>query len=191
MIFNKKYSKTNYLALKEKIIEHMRKIGEYGGFFPPAISPVGYNETQGALYAPMTKEEVLAKGWKWEENILGTFGKETIFLSDIPDKIEDVPDSFLKEVFSCMECSKNYNITQNELLFLKKEKIPLPRKCPNCRYIRRFHLRPLRKLWHRNCMCGKSEHGHSAKCPNEFETPYAPERPEIVYCESCYNKEVY
>jgi len=29
------------------------------------------------------------------------------------------------------------------------------------------------------------------ECPNEFETSYAPDRPEIIYCESCYNKEVY
>jgi len=28
-------------------------------------------------------------------------------------------------------------------------------------------------------------------CTNEFETPYAPDRPEIVYCEECYNKEIY
>lgn len=27
-------------------------------------------------------------------------------------------------------------------------------------------------------------------CPNEFETSYAPERPEIVYCEDCYQNEV-
>ena len=28
-------------------------------------------------------------------------------------------------------------------------------------------------------------------CENEFETAYAPEREEKVYCESCYNKEIY
>ncbi len=28
------------------------------------------------------------------------------------------------------------------------------------------------------------------QCPNEFETSYAPERPEIVYCEKCYQQEV-
>ena len=39
------------------------------------------------------------------------------------------------------------------------------------------------KLWHRKCM--------NKGCNNEFETSYAPERPEIVYCESCYNQEVY
>ncbi len=191
MIFNKKYSKAEYEKLKAKIIEHMRKIGEYGEFFPPQNAPVYYNETQGALYVPMEKEEVLAKGWHWEDNIPGTFGKETISGGAIPDKIEDVPDSFLSEVFSCATCSKNYNITQNELLFLRKESVPFPRKCPNCRYKRRFDLRPPRRLWHRQCMCDRKDHGHAGKCDNEFETSYAPGRPEKVYCESCYNKEVY
>lgn len=191
MIFNKKYLKADYLELKEKIIEHMKKTGEYGEFFPPQIAPVYYNETQGNLYMPMTKEEVLTKGWHWEENTLGTYGKETIKSASIPDKIEDVPDSYLNEIFACTACAKNYNITQNELLFYRKEKIPFPRKCPNCRYKRRFDFRPMRRLWHRSCVCDRPEHGHEAKCPNEFETPYAPDRTEKIYCESCYNKEVY
>ena len=187
MIFNKKYSKTDYEALKGKIIEHMKKTGkeggEYGEFFPPQMAPVYYNETQGALYMPMTKEEVLAKGWHWEDNVPGTFGKETIQSASILDKIEDIPDSYLSEFFSCTACSKNYNITQNELLFYRKENLPFPRKCPNCRYKRRFDLRLPRKLWHRKCI--------KEGCQNEFETTYSPERPEKVYCESCYNKEVY
>ena len=197
MIFNKKYSKAEYEELKEKIIAHMKTTGEFGEFFPPKIAPVYYNETQGNLYMPMTREEVAAKGWYWEENIPGTKGKETIKNLDIPDKIEDVPDSFLQEVFTCIDCSKNYNITQNELLFLRKEKIPLPRKCPNCRYKQRFDLRPPRRLWHGRCKCGSisspstTTHDHIGQCPNEFETVYAPERPEKVYCEICYNKEIY
>ena len=43
MILNKKYSKEEYHKLKEKIIEHMKKTGEYGEFFPPSIAPVCYN----------------------------------------------------------------------------------------------------------------------------------------------------
>jgi hypothetical protein len=35
----------------------------------------------------------------------------------------------------------------------------------------------------------KHFHG-SNQCPNEFETSYAPERPEIVYCQECYQTEV-
>jgi hypothetical protein len=40
-------------------------------------------------------------------------------------------------------------------------------------------------------MCDKEKHGHSGKCLNEFETTYDPKGPEIVYCESCYQKEIY
>lgn len=192
MIFNKKYPKAEYQVLKEKIVEHMKKTGEYGEFFPPEMSPVGYNETQGQLYMPMLKEEVLERSWKWEENIPGTFGKETIPSARIPDKIEDVPDSYLSEVFVCTECSKNYNITKNELLFYRKESIPFPRKCPNCRYKRRFDLRPRRELWHGKCMCNKNHTNHNGPCQVEFETCYPPELSyEKVYCENCYNKEVY
>lgn len=37
----------------------------------------------------------------------------------------------------------------------------------------------------------QAEHFHKeTHCPNEFETSYAPERPDIVYCESCYNAEI-
>ena len=62
-------------------------------------------------------------------------------------------------------------------------KIPIPRICPECRHIERFKNRGPNKLWHRQCM--------KKNCNNEFETSYAPDRQEIVYCESCYNKEVY
>jgi hypothetical protein len=199
MIFNKKYSKAKYEELKEKIIEHMKKTGEYGEFFPPEIAPVYYNETRGNFYMPMTKEEVLAKGWHWEDNIPGTFRKETISSGTIPDKIEDVPDSYLSEIFSCINCSRNYNVTRNELLFYRKENIPFPRKCPDCRYRRRFDLRPVRKLWHRKCMCdgsisssqAKNHLNHKGACQVEFETCYASDRPEKVYCEKCYQQEVY
>ncbi len=191
MILNKKYSKEDYLELKERIIEHMKKTGEFGEFFPPSIAPVYYNETQGILYDPLTKEQVLTRGWHWEDNIPGSKGKETIKSTDIPDKIEDVSQSITKEVLACISCSRNYNIVENELLFYKKENLPIPRKCPTCRYKRRFDERPLRKLWHRSCMCDKAGHDHTGDCNIEFETPYAPDRPEKVYCESCYNKEVY
>jgi len=57
-------------------------------------------------------------------------------------------------------------------------------------------------LWHRTCACGgtasdneayrnQSRHTHGTDhCPNIFETSYATERPEIVYCETCYQAEV-
>lgn len=190
MIFNKKYSKEEYLILKEKIINHMKTTGEYGEFFPPQIAPVYYNETQGNLYAPLEMNEVISRGWKWEDKIPGTYGKGTIDTKDIPDTISHIDDSYLKHVYSCQSCTRNFNIIPDELSFYKRENIPLPRICPECRYKVRFSLRPARALWHRSCMCKEGNHGHTGDCQNEFETAYSPDRPEIIYCESCYQKEV-
>jgi hypothetical protein len=192
MIFNKKYSKEEYLVLKEKIIEHMKNTGEYGEFFPPRMAPVYYNETQGNLYVPMNKEDVLAKGWQWEENVPGTFGKETIASENIPDVLDSAIDAsaFTKEIFTCIDCTKNYNLIPDELSFYQREALPLPRKCPECRYKRRFLMRPPRKLWQRSCMCDRQGHDHEEICHHTFQTSYAPDRPEKVYCEACYNKEI-
>lgn len=191
MIFNKKYSKEDYASLKEKIIEHMKSTGEYGEFFPPNLSPYGYNETQGQVYMPLEKNEALSMGMKWEEATPGIYGKETINNSDVPDNIINVSDSITKEVLRCDDCTKNYNIAPQELIFYKKELIPIPRSCPDCRYKKRIALRQVRKLWHRTCMCDKSHPNHEGKCEAEFETSYAPDRPEIVYCERCYQAEIY
>ena len=191
MILNKKYEKKEYEVLREKIIEHMKNTGEFGEFFPPNISPFCYNETQGNYYMPLTKEEVLERGWKWEEKIPGVFGKENIKGEDIPDKIEEVGEDVYKKIFKCIDCTKNYNIVPDEFSFYKREKIPLPRRCPECRYKKRFAIRSPRKLWHRSCMCEKKNHDHAEKCKTEFETPYCPDKEEKVFCEECYNKEIY
>lgn len=191
IIFNKQYSEEDYKTTRDKIIEHMKKTGEYGEFFPSSISPYGYNETQGQVYMPLEKEEALKRGFKWEDTIGGMYGKETIGFETIPDDINKVPDSITKEVLKCEKCTKNYNIVPQELQFYKREIIPIPRLCPGCRYNRKILMRSPRKLWHRSCMCEQGSHDHTGKCPNEFKTSYSPDRTEKIYCESCYNKEVY
>ena len=192
MILNKKYSKADYQKLKEKIIAHMKETDEYGEFFPPSIAPVCYNETQGNYYMPETREIILARGWLWEDKIPGTFGKETISKNKIPDTIEEVSDEFFSAIFCCDVCTKNYNIAPNELAFYKKEFIPIPRLCPTCRYKKRFDLQLPRKLWPGKCTCNNKNHGHGNVCSNEFETPYSSKcKEKKIYCESCYNKEVY
>ena len=42
LIFNKQYSKEEYLSVVKKIIEHMKRTGEFGEFFPPSLSPFEY-----------------------------------------------------------------------------------------------------------------------------------------------------
>ncbi len=184
-ILNKQYSKEEYKKLRAKIIDQMKKEGIYGDFFPKELSPFGYNESSAISEFPLRKEEALGQGFKWEDTERGTYGKETIVWKKFPDSISDLPADFSsnEEIFKCIECDKNFRVIENEIGFYKRMNIPIPRNCPECRHVKRLKNRGPNKLWHRSCM--------NKDCNNEFETSYAPERPEIVYCEKCYQQEVY
>lgn len=190
-ILNKRYETEEYEALRARIAAEMTVQGEYGEFFPARMSAFGYNETAAQEQFPLTKDEALAKGFKWEDHPRGTYGKETKKWSEMPDSIREVGDmDVASEIFACESCNKNYRIIPRELEFYKRMEIPLPRMCPDCRHTRRFKARGPNRLWKRSCMCTKSTHGHSGTCPNEFETPYAAGGKELIYCETCYNAEV-
>jgi len=196
-ILNKQLTKEEYESLLTKIITHMNevpyvdkqgKIYKYGEFFPSEISPFDYNETIAQDRFPKTKEEVLSMGMHWRDTENKKY-EITIKNDKIPNDIRAVPDSILKEVIECGHkgdcsdhCSTAFRIVPQELQFLRKMKVPLPRLCPLCRQGERLRLRNPLRLWHRKCM--------NSGCNNEFETPYSPDRPEIIYCESCYNQEV-
>ncbi len=190
-IFNKPYSPEEYEALKEKIIAHMKTTGEYGEFFPPQLSPIGYNETQGQVYMPMAKEDALKRGYKWEDQVPGTFGKETLKPEDVPGSIQEVQDSILEQVLKCGTCTKNYNIVKPELDFYRAQNIPLPRNCPDCRYAARIAQRPARSTQKRNCTCAVGSHVHgAAQCPMVVDTPFGEKDAAKIYCEPCYQAEI-
>jgi hypothetical protein len=189
-ILNKQYSKEAYESIVPKIIEYMKKTGEWGEFFSSKFSPFCYNESVAQDEFPLSKEEAYKNGFSWQESFTKTEGKETS--KEIPDNIEDVDASIINEILACRLCGRNYKITENELNFYKKNSIPLPHECFFCRLNELYKERGPVKLWHRQCICDKENHFHGAgKCEVEFETSYAPERLEIVYCEKCYQQEVY
>ncbi len=180
-ILNKQYSKAEYERLKEKIINELKERDLYGLMMPPELAPFSYNETVAQDNFPMTREQALKEGLKWEDDLQKTEGKETIKPSDLPDHIKDATDFITKEILACLECRRNYKITDQELLFYRKMNIPLPRRCFYCRHQDRVRRRGPYEFWQRNC----------AKCDKGITTNYAPDRPEIVYCEKCYQQEVY
>ncbi len=49
-IFNKKYSEAEFEKLQTRIIEHMKKTGEYGNFFDSSLSPFKYEDTAAQDY---------------------------------------------------------------------------------------------------------------------------------------------
>lgn len=181
-ILNKQYSKQEYEQLAPKIIEHMQKSGEWGQFFPLTMSLFAYNETVANDYYPLTKEETLNRGLQWKESDDRVPDVERVIdASSLPDSINDIPDDILNWAIKCSVSGRPYKIQKAELEYYRKMQIPIPREHFEIRHAKRLALRPPRKLWDRQC----------AKCQKPLQTTYAPERPEIVYCESCYLQTVY
>lgn len=196
-ILNKQYAKEAYEALVPKIKQQMQdmpyvdskgRVYKYGEFFPPEFSPFGYNNTLAQEFFPKTKEEVSALGWRWQEPV----GKElhiTMKTEEVPDDIKDVDDTILGATIECAHkkqcnesCTGAFKIVKSELEFYRHHKLALPRICVKCRAFERVKKRNPLQLWKRQCMCDKDHSHHSnAKCQNEFETSYAPDRPEIIY----------
>jgi hypothetical protein len=197
-ILNKVYSKKEYENLIREIKKHMMdmpyvdkkgSVYKYGEFFPSELSPFAYNETLAQDFYPLTKEEILDKGYNWKDPEPKKY-VITIPAEKIPDNIQEIGDDILNDVLGCVhggscdhKCMTAFRLTKDEFNFYKKHNIPIPDKCSNCRYYERLLEILPPKLWHRKCM--------KEGCENEFETSYAPERPEIVYCERCYQQEVY
>jgi len=216
-ILNKKYTKEEYEALIPKIIQHMNdmpytdrkgRIYKYGEFLPSEISPFAYNETIANDYFPLQQAEAEQNGFLWRETVERDY-HITKPTADLPDHIRDTSDALTNEVIGCAHqgkcmhgCATAFKITPDELNLHRKLGVALPRLCFNCRHRERLAQRNPLRLWHSRCQCAgaKSENGvyqNTAKhshgdghCPNEFETSYAPDRPEIVYCEQCYQQEV-
>ncbi|MBI5411953.1 hypothetical protein HZA43_02115 [Candidatus Peregrinibacteria bacterium] len=177
-ILNKQYSKEKYEQMVGQIVGHMVERGEWGEFMPIQHSFFHYNDTVAQEYFPVTKEVARSRGWKWKDANSKEYAPQHYVISEA---IQDVPDTVMNELLACTQCGKNYKIIAQELAFYRKMNIPIPRECPDCRHRARLKLRTAYKLY--SCAC--------AKCSAPIQTTYSPDRPEIVYCEQCYLKEVY
>ncbi len=179
-VLNKQYTEQEYNELVPKIIGHMRKTGEWGRYLDPSLSTMGYNETLAQEYFPIMEDEAKKHGFKWYEEP----DKKDAYMGpqrEIPGDIKQVDDSICDQILICSVTKKPFKILPQELKFYRTLGIPIPRKCLEQRHRERLALRNPRKLWKRNC----------ANCKKAIESTYAPDRPEIVYCDECYLKTVY
>ncbi len=120
---------------------------------------------------------MLAKGWQWRDQVDDPPQvKKVIDASALPASITDVPDDILNWAIKCEVTKRPFRIQQLELNFYRRMGIPIPRRHFDVRHAARHALRNPRHIWERTC----------GKCNKAIKTTYAPERPEIVYCERCY-----
>ena len=186
-ILNKKYTKSEYTELVEKIkkqmmeIPYVDKIGRkyfYGEMMPSELCPWAYNESAGMVWFPLNKEESLKEGFTWRDVEEKDYQSATI---EIPKHIKEVKDDILKEILKCENCGKNYRLIKMELDFYRRFNLPIPHNCFICRDRARTKLLNPIEIHDRQC----------AKCNKNIKTSWTPERPEIVYCKKCYQQEVY
>lgn len=77
---------------------------------------------------------------------------------------------------TCPNCNQNFEITDQDLEFYQKMKVPSPTLCPDCRQQRRLAFRNERNLYRNRC----------ALCKKEMITIYSPDKPYPVYCSNCW-----
>jgi len=179
MILNKQYSKEEYEKLVSKIIEHMKKTGEWGKPFPYSLSPFAYNQTVANDSYPLTKDEIIKKGYFWynQKEEAKYFGQEY----RIPNNLDEVDKSICNRILVCEKTWKNYKIIPQEYEFYKKFGLPMPRICPDERYKELLKLQNPYNLRNTNC----------AECDKLIKTSYKEGTPYKIICEECYLKHRY
>ncbi len=183
-ILNKEYTKEEYNALLPKIIESLKESGDWGNFLPKWMSPFGYNESIVNEYTPLAKEKALGQGFTWRDDIPYTTGQENCVYENLPTESEKYnDDELLPKILKCEQCNKNYRFISREVAFYKRLRLALPAKCFNCRHQARMNTRNPRVLSNIKC----------ASCGIVIQTTYPREKQKIykIYCDSCYQKEIY
>lgn len=187
-ILNKEYSKEEYYALRERIIEDMKahpytdsrgRTFSYGEFFPPEFSPYPFNDSNASRFIEKRKDEALAEGYDWQD-VPDVRHDATLHGATLPETISQTQDSIVKEVIGCTICDRGYRVTESELGLYRKFNLPVPDQCPKCREKRRFDA--INKPYSYDTVC--------TKCEKKITTMHDPKRGRIVYCESCYQKEI-
>lgn len=172
-ILNKQYSEEEYNRMLPRIIAHMTETGEWGQYYPIAMSLFAYNESLAHEFFPLTKEEVLRMGCRWKDTDLKEYKSSDII---VPDRADALNNDIVGKILSCVTCGKNYKLIEQEFRFYKKNNLPAPDMCLDCRHKNRIQPRNLSTLW--DILC--------AQCGNALKSARDPAKYPCVLCEACF-----
>ncbi len=187
-ILNKQYTKEEYLKLVEEIKKHMsdmpyidKKGNKYvfGDYLPTELSYFPYLDTEAQELYPLTKDEINLHGFRYEDKTEDQIFDHTIKAEELPDSILDVGDDIVNEVILSKLSNKRYKITEQELSFYRKYKIPLPRESFYERHKKRHTMASSFRLFNRK----------SDKSGNNIISSYSQESLEKVWDVEEYKKE--
>lgn len=154
-ILNKQYSKADYEKLVERIKHEMTERGEYGEFFPMAISPFPYNKSFAQEYLPLSKDAYEALLTKERASLYSGKGSEHnwspekpvtkvpdgISGSMIPDHIEQADSTITGKAIICEVSGRPFRLIPPEVELYKRLRVPIPRLHPDVRYEERLKKR--------------------------------------------------
>ena len=124
-ILNRQYTPAEYADLLPRVRRHMASTGEYGHFFPAALSPHAYNRSWADHFMPLAKTEALAGGFRWAgEAETASSG------STPPDHIGQADDSILERTLCCRLTRKPFRLVRAELDFYRRMKLAPPAVAP-------------------------------------------------------------
>lgn len=176
-ILNRQYTESQYFELKDRLIAHMKKTGEWGQFPPIQHSVFPYNSTVAQDNFPMTKEQALKIGCRWQDEET----RDPAAAEEIPESINAVDDSILQKTLVCRHTGRPYRIIPKELAFYRRLGIPLPRHAPETR--NEIRLKRRKTLVQSDRVC--------AKCGVGVKTVWDIESAQSVLCHSCYLQSTY
>lgn len=182
-IFNYPYKPEEYFKELDKIKSSLLNKEEYGEFFPYRFNTFAYNGSEADLSYPLSSiEEIKKLGALYQPSIeIETKGIKILKDEDVPNFIGEVKNDILDKAIICEKTGRPFKIIESELEFYRKFKLPLPT------------LHPLERMKNSFKYLGNnlSFRGTCEKCGLKLETIYEPLEKWHLYCESCYNKEVY
>lgn len=183
-VFNKQYEQAEYWRMVDELKTSMLARGEYGEFFPLSMSWFPYHDTNAQIEFPLSKQEIMKRGWHWEDKEQSTvdLSKLAVVLADqVPDDSSDVGSDFLEKAIVCEKTQRPFRITKFEFDFYKVKKIPLPTVHPEERIRTRLleWKLPYAMFRYPCSRCGKIS--WMGRRPQEGRR---------TYCEQCYQQEV-
>jgi len=176
-ILNRQYTETEYNTLVPKVVAHMKETGEWGDFFPYALSPFGYNETKASEWFPKTEEQATSEGLSWSHyEQPQAAGLDQVLANELPTNISQIDDSILEKAIVCSETGRLFRIVSEELQFYRQKHLPLPTLHPRVRHEARIARRIPYELYERPC----------DSCSESMYSCYPKEAEQRVFCEPCY-----
>ena len=174
-IFNKQYTKDEYNELVPRLIERMRQDGEWGEFLPVSFCAQPYNRSYAQRYFPLEKEQALAAGLRWYEKEDAAVA-DAIPASDLPDRLPEGDETF---VVRSEKSGQPFRITQKEIEYYRRFRVPLPRRTYDERMRDRATWLGDIRLYQRSC----------EKTGKPVLTVYPPDSPYIVWDKDEYEAE--